>query len=200
MEKLKLELKHIASYPIGMDKGLGIQTKTRLSSREGEKLRYRTGKLVGISDITGVEILFNIEDWVEDYELYEIKPILRPLSDLIKEIEVDGKKFIPLVEIAKTALCDTTKIVGPSKTKTDYGVMFDVENDDDSFKHEVFAYSHEIKMFGRHYRTYPHYEHTSQILFVPNQLELFEKLYEWHFDIHGLIDSGLAVDINTLSE
>ena len=25
-----------------------------------------------------------------------------------------------------------------------------------------------------------------------------EKLYEWHFDIHGLIEKGLAIDINTL--
>ena len=25
-----------------------------------------------------------------------------------------------------------------------------------------------------------------------------EKLYEWHFDIHGLIENGLAIDINKL--
>lgn len=30
-----------------------------------------------------------------------------------------------------------------------------------------------------------------------NQLELFEKLYEWHFDIHGGIGKW-AIDINTL--
>ena len=26
----------------------------------------------------------------------------------------------------------------------------------------------------------------------------FEKLLEWHFDVFGLIDAGLAIDINTL--
>lgn len=30
------------------------------------------------------------------------------------------------------------------------------------------------------------------------QLELFEKLFEWHFDLFGLIEKGLAIDINTI--
>lgn len=30
--------------------------------------------------------------------------------------------------------------------------------------------------------------------------ELFEKLYEWHFDINNLIERGLAIDINTVNE
>lgn len=32
-----------------------------------------------------------------------------------------------------------------------------------------------------------------------NNFYLFQKLYEWHFDIHELIDKGLAIDINTLN-
>lgn len=31
-------------------------------------------------------------------------------------------------------------------------------------------------------------------------LSLFEKLYKWHFDIHGLIEKGLAIDINTINK
>lgn len=31
-----------------------------------------------------------------------------------------------------------------------------------------------------------------------NQLEAYSYLLEWHFDIHGLIETGLAIDINTL--
>jgi hypothetical protein len=27
-----------------------------------------------------------------------------------------------------------------------------------------------------------------------------EKLLEWHFDIYGLIEAGLAIDINTLEK
>ena len=62
----------------------------------------------------------------------DVKPILRPLSDLTKPVLPDGK--IPLVELAK----------------------------------------------------------------IQNQLQLFQKLYEWHFDIFGLIEKGEAIDINTL--
>lgn len=29
--------------------------------------------------------------------------------------------------------------------------------------------------------------------------ELVEKLIEWHFDIHGLIKAGLAIDLNTVN-
>lgn len=29
-------------------------------------------------------------------------------------------------------------------------------------------------------------------------LNEFEKLYDWHFDIHGLIQDNLAIDINTI--
>jgi len=28
----------------------------------------------------------------------------------------------------------------------------------------------------------------------------FEKLISWHFDVFGLIEKGLAIDINTLKE
>ena len=28
--------------------------------------------------------------------------------------------------------------------------------------------------------------------------ETIEKLFEWHFDVFGLIEKGLAIDINTL--
>lgn len=29
---------------------------------------------------------------------------------------------------------------------------------------------------------------------------IIKKLYEWHFDIHDLIEKGLAIDINTLTK
>jgi len=38
------------------------------------------------------------------FGLNDIKPIVRPLSDLTKEIEHDGEKFIPIFKLTK--LCD----------------------------------------------------------------------------------------------
>lgn len=29
---------------------------------------------------------------------------------------------------------------------------------------------------------------------------VIQKLFEWHFDVFGLIDAGLAIDINTLNK
>ena len=37
--------------------------------------------------------------------------------------------------------------------------------------------------------------------FPPNFfLNLYEKLYEWHFDVHNLIDRNLAINIKTLKD
>lgn len=35
---------------------------------------------------------------------------------------------------------------------------------------------------------------------LTNYYLIIQKLLEWHFDVHGLIDAGLAIDINTLNE
>ena len=32
------------------------------------------------------------------------------------------------------------------------------------------------------------------------RLDQWQKLFEWHFDVFGLIDAGLAIDINTLEK
>lgn len=77
------------------------------------------------------------------------KLILRPLSDLTKEIELNGEKFIPFNRIDLS--------------------MYELKQ----------LYSN---------------------LILPTKLEFWqvEKLFEWHFDIYGLIENGLAIDINTL--
>lgn len=80
------------------------------------------------------------------------KPILRPLSDLTKEIEIKGKKFIPHQELISIA-CGM--IVGISSLEE--------------------------------------YKDIREVLYWE-----YEQLIEWHFDVFGLIEKGLAIDINTL--
>jgi hypothetical protein len=82
----------------------------------------------------------------EDNEC-EIKPILRPLSDLTKSIEHNGEKFVP----------------------QDILNHLDLE-----------------------------WVITSDNLVMKMNYEDVLKLLEWHFDIFGLIEKGLAIDINTL--
>ncbi len=81
---------------------------------------------------------------------FNFKPILHPLSDLTKEIDHNGEKFVPVVEIMKIK---------------DGGEWISVQ-----------------------------YQPIKN-----NPYWVIEKLYEWHFDIHGLIGEGLAIDINTLN-
>jgi hypothetical protein len=80
------------------------------------------------------------------------KPLLRPLSDLTKEIEHNGEKFVPILEYEG-------RYIGDRIEECIYASISDLK----------FAQWHVI-----------------------------EQLLEWHFDIFGLIEKDLAIDINTL--
>lgn len=87
---------------------------------------------------------------------HQFKPILRPLSDLTKEITNNGETLVP-VEIIK----DLRVKIG------------DIKNLDDLW---VKTSNPEL----------------SRMRYIP------ENLIYWHFDVDGLIDKGLAIDVNTL--
>lgn len=75
---MKLTIEHLCAYsPYGLnyiDKDSGEITTMRTISTE-----------VNLIDL----------GWGNAHELKEFKPILRPLSDLTKEIEHNGKRFVP---------------------------------------------------------------------------------------------------------
>jgi len=123
----------------------------------------------------------------------EVKPILRPLSDLTKEIEVNGEKFVPMVELAKIANLDITKYSLGEYNGDTYGILCDIKNDDDIDTHEVLGFDL-ISGFGHHYKP------SKNFTIVNNQLQLWNKLFEWHFDIFGLIQNNLAIDLNSLNK
>jgi len=132
----KLQLKHIAAYlPYGLKFTIGYGKVFNLTSNH--IFNNHTGLFKGLDN--------------------EAKPILRPLSDLTKEIEVNGEKFYP---------CD----------------YFD--NECNKFRNEV---EEEFKNMSRNNYFDGYIAHIAVL-----------KLLEWHFDIFGLIEKGLAIDINTL--
>jgi len=131
----KLELKHLSSY---LPYGLKIKTT----------YGWDTMKTLNDWSINGdceVAYCYETEDTTD------FKPILRPLSDLTKEIEVNGEKFIPIEEFG------------------DFNGFYSTGLGD-------------------------------RIYFDELTFENAITLHEWHFDIYGLIEAGLAVDINTLKE
>lgn len=104
----------------------------------------------------------------------EIKPIFRPMSDLTKEITHKGKKFVPIVELAKISF-PKYWIIDNGCAESDTGWWF--WYDEDTFSFAVYGTISNI---------------------VPNQLILFDKLSEWMFDYRGLIEKSLAINVNDL--
>ena len=146
---MELEAKHLAPYlPYGL--------KLQYIVRENVK---QTGIMKSISHNesethpTRVSIEFNNEE-----HIWMFKPILRPLSDLNKQIKRDENLLVTpsrafsLVKDEEGNWCD--------EFSADYG-------ESPTAKVDV------------------------------TQMNFW--LFEYHFDVFGLIKAGLAIDINTLS-
>ncbi len=99
------------------------------------------------------------------------KPILRPLSDLTKEIEFEGEKIIPYKELKKDFLME--------------GLL--------EFKTTVYGWTGFTDNKNNHIPIYMDGKIMPECGFGTIQ-----KLFEWHFDVFGLIERGNAIDINTL--
>lgn len=183
---MKLEFKHIAPYlPYGI-----------------EFFDYKKAKIV--FDTYSVMSTGEYNEYSLPYILKnQVKPILRPLSDLTKEIEVNGERFVPIVELAKihdsniqieklenqhgTVVAYCKIDYHPSIKKPLARTFFEIDLDDLDFDYG-------FEVFGEDEND------IVQTNFFPvkNQLEIFNQLYEWHFDIHDLIANGLAISCNTL--
>ena len=176
---MKLELKHLAVY-LPYDLPISYEYKV-------DKNKY-----------TGLLVLKGLEKLGKEHNLLLFsgttlhikfcKPILRNLSDLTKEIEVNGVKFVPLVELLKTAGYESYKhsdisgspISGYYKLKgSHFTLEFEFEFDS---LHKMFLMKH------------------NNVFSTVKQLNCFQKLYSWLFDLDNLIGNNLAIDINTLSK
>ena len=85
------------------------------------------------------------------------KPILRPLSDLTKEIEYDRKKI---------KVCDHLKV------KINYGFAGFCPPDEKHIRNRI----------------------QSETLYYEDA----KTMFKYHFDVFGLIDKNLAIDINKI--
>lgn len=144
---MKLELKHLAYLPYEMK---------FISTMDDSDDIIRNNKiwtLDGVNKLFGSYCLLTKEN-SDAYDINTCKLILRPLSDLTKEIEYNGEKFVPSDWISKNYI----------------GSKFDMD----------------IKILYQ-FKTYEHLPYT-----------VIENLLKWHFDVFGLIEQGLAININDL--
>lgn len=124
---MKLELKHLAPYL-----PYGLKILPTLYNRDNK-----------INTLYYLSTIYNSDEFgVNGYTSNYIKPILRPLSDLTKEIEHNGEKFVPYYWFGRQGI--------------------NIES------------------------------------ILDERWHIVQKLLSWHFDVFGLLDKGLAIDINTL--
>ena len=162
MKPTQLTLEHLAGY---LPYGLKVQWSDGRTSLVNPYLDedYRQNNEIGL-----FIVLFAIEKELK------LKLILRNLSDLTKEIEHNGERFVPIVELLKLKFPDRPKEGAYSK------IEFETEGWPRAFY--TFSAAHDIII------------HTFDLKNEP--FWIIQKLYEWKFDLHGLIDAGLAVDVN----
>jgi hypothetical protein len=121
-----------------------------------------------------------------NYDLSEFIPVLRPISDLYKTITHNGKEIVPIVELAKIA---TRLDFTPRENKS---AIFS----DGVYTNQYFGFS-KTGSFFRLIDVNDGYDSTENIA-VDNQYKLFDYLHELKIDYRGLIESGLAINANTL--
>lgn len=182
MKKNKLE--YLSAYlPYGLSL-FNIENNRILKLVHGHNGYFSVEGVVGINFYSDSSCSF--------IENSHLKLILRPLSDLSKEIEINGKKIIPIVEIAKMAISDYEFEV--------------ITIDDNHYITCMDSYSIEFRTLGNNFKLIIKYDMTMILLngsdeHTPfKQYQLFQKLIEFGLDIFGLIPEGLAIDINTLKK
>lgn len=160
----ELQLKYIAGY-------LPYNLKVVYEEHRGLK-DYKIKDINAVNVHSGtIEILCNHSYiWTDKF-----KPILRPITDLNKEIN----GIVPLAELA-------------SKISNLFGIDFIVKHIN-QYNNIIFsADGMEFGFLDKEFYLLDYGEDIGGI----DQLMCFSYLFEHHFDIYGLIDKGLAVDIN----
>lgn len=148
----QLELQHIAPYLL-----------------YGLKVNYK-GNILVMEGIYTHKDIFTYEN--ADIPLSEIKPILRPRSDLTKEIEINGERFVPIER------------------------LFEIQYSSLSSKGRAFYYEQgkDWVLCSGNWTAVSFKINLSNI--EHNYYWVIQNLLEWHFDVFGLIPQGLAIDIN----
>lgn len=184
MEKLTLE--NIAPY---LPYGLKFQSKSNypiIGTPEAIEIMKDddTDEIITV-DITISDL--SKKESERNLSLKNLTPIIRPM-DLTKSITIDGKEVIPIVELAKIAgfICIYGRIEANKGQRLVYhngGIAFCFNPTDGAFSYERITSAANNFDIGH---------------VVFNQLTLFKWLYANKFDVDGLIEKGLAIDVNTL--
>jgi hypothetical protein len=130
----------------------------------------------------------------DNYYQNDFIPILRPLSDLYKTITHNREEIIPIVELAKIA--EPNYVWKINKKMAIREIIHEKWTDKVYFGYTgLHRYFKSTKRDGRYF--YSMYQ-DDNMEYIPDQIPLFDYLHELKIDYRGLIESGLAIDANTL--
>lgn len=125
-----------------------------------------------------------LHEKISIYRMLEMKLLLRPLSDLTKPITHNGETFVPMEKLCND-FCNRTPC------NPEFGTSKILMHADNGGGLKWWFVYHRNKMtFELSDDNRDMSNHT-----IP-QYEMFQKLFEWHFDVFGLISRNLAIDIN----
>lgn len=165
----KLELKHIAPYlPYGV--------KCEILNYKSDYVGEQYGIITGYYWYAGEPHYMFKDRNVAGKDSTLFKPFLRPLSQLTQEIEHNGEKFTPIVELLKIKYKD--KLVEDKNSRYN-----DIEYSNEGYARAWFKIRAQLNIMIPDFNI-------DQLPYF-----LFQKLIEWHFDVFGLIDKGLAVEL-----
>ena len=126
----------------------------------------------------GILIHDNIDGSVEEYSSTILKPILRDLSDLTKEIEHNGEKFVPIKRITKEYYDKDNETIFDDENK--YKIIsnkYCYPSNGTKTSHWWLQYKPSIISFDSQ-------DNESCLM----QYQLLQKLFEWHFNVFQIPD------------
>lgn len=186
---MKLKLKHLAPYlPHNLNMFFGDED---------------IAELVGI-DLARLHLISNSGDYGTT-AISHGKPILHPLSDLTKEVEVNGEKFLPIVEMAKIADCHFKPEFSPKEYEIKQFVEDEVNviqvhwKETESSRFDPFEFSYSYHPDSNIDSRNDGVTMTLDRLYMThNNYNILQVLFKYHFDFFNLIPQNLAIDINTI--
>lgn len=128
-------------------------------------------------------------------------PVLRPPSDMVKEINVDGKKFIP----ARVLFPIITGLYVEGYSIEEFNLRY--HDTESPLSHEEYFVASieldgdliewESSMFPNWFTKFQD-ESEYKRRGVDVTVKYWELLAKWRFDFNGLIEKGRAVDVNKI--
>lgn len=193
---MKLELKHLAGYlPYGLPARLSNEGIFNLDSEYPNDHKNKVGYISNFNWYNGEfagELKISKKFSFDFDSADEIQILLRPLSDLTKEIEVNREKFVPLLKI-----CDFLNIHYTSFSLLDRYSIDLVLSTEYHRANSKTKEPQKIRFWFSNFNGTSFYCSNMNKLIYKDLYGAIQKLYEWHFDIYGLIEKGLAFHINT---